>query len=68
MAAHASVNTAGSGWRMPLALRKSGMSARISIKEGTLISIADAVDDAVDVEVFMRFSFRVVVWSPYSNG
>src|SRR5438552_2190891 len=52
---------AGNGWRIPRALRKSGMSDRISTKEGTLISI-------VDVEVFMRFSFRSVVWQPYSNG
>lgn len=59
MAAHASVNMAGIGGRMPRALRKSGMSARISIKEGTSISI---------VEVFMRFPFRSVVWQPYSNG
>src|SRR5438552_7621078 len=52
---------AGNWWRIPRALRKSGMSDRISTKEGTLISI-------VDVEVFMRFSFRSVVWQPYSNG
>src|SRR5438309_4494223 len=64
MAAHESSNTATNGCCLPLALRKSGMSARISIKEGTSM----LAPTGTTTEVFMRFSFSFVVWQPYSKG